>query len=171
MSQLSFNPSSVDVPAMSHEPVPPGRYTVVCEKTDVKPNKKNNGTILSLMFVIQDGEHKNRKIYENLNIQHENPKAEMIGQQMLAGLCRIAEIEHLSNTAQLHGIPIEIMISVQPGDDKYPARNRVKGFIRKVEQTGGIDLTKSRNPQPSTVASIKPSSTTSIRDLDDDIPF
>jgi hypothetical protein len=168
MAHLGFNPQAVEPPIPAGL-LPKGRYVVVCDNSEVKPNKKGTGHILMLVFIVTDGEFKKKKIFDYINIQNENKVAQRIGQQHLAGLCNALGITQLDNSHQLHGIPVEVEVGIQEAKDGWDAKNVIKGFIHKVAESGGIDLSSINTSQ----TEIKPMQGASgLSDLkDDDIPF
>lgn len=177
MAHLGFNPSSVEAPTPTGV-LPKGRYVVMCEKSEVKLTKKGTGHILLLVFVVTEGEYKKKKIYDYVNIQNENPVAQRIGQQHLAGFCHAVGITQLDNSFQLHGIPVEVEVGVREDKDGYGAKNIIRGFVKKVEQAGGgINLSQSSVPPHSenqVTSNIMPPPSApraNITDIDDDIPF
>lgn len=168
MAHLGFNPGAVE-PSTPTGLLPKGRYIVICEKSEVKPTKKGTGHILALQFVVQEGDYKKRKIFDNINIQNENHVAQRIGQQHLAAFCHAIGITQLDNSYQLHGIPVEIELGVQEAKNGWEAKNVIKGFIKKAEvnEANKIDLSAPIKPAPAPA----PAPVTSVTDLDDDIPF
>jgi hypothetical protein len=178
MAHLGFNPNSVE-PAVPKGLLPKGRYVVVCEKSEVKPTKKNTGHVLLLVFVVQEGDYKNKKIYDYINIQNENPMAQKLGQQHLAALCHAIGVVHLDNSYQLHGIPVEIDVAIKEATDGWEAKNIIRGFVKKAEDTSkGVNLSSFTSPEASPAPVAAPVSTPApyqpaknISDLDDDIPF
>jgi hypothetical protein len=166
MAHLGFNPTSVE-PPVPQGLLPKGRYVVVCDNSEVKPTKKGTGHILVLTFIVQEGEYKRKKIYDYINIQNENVVCQRIGQQHLAAFCHAVGISHLDNSAQLHGIPIEVEVSIQEAKDGWDAKNVIKGFVKKVEDKSGINLSNYTTPP---AAPITPSAT-GLNTMDDDIPF
>jgi hypothetical protein len=175
MAHLGFNPANVE-PPVPIGLLPKGRYIVACEKSEVKENKKGTGHILMLQFVIQEGEYKKKKIYDYINIKHNNHVAQRVGQQHLAGMCHALGITHLENSQQLHGLPLEVEIGIQEGKDGWESKNIIRGFVKKVADKSGVDLSAPMAPPPMPI-SIPPVTTpptpssTTLATMDDDIPF
>lgn len=128
MATLNFNASNVE-PATAYEILPKGKYLCVAIASEMKPTKNNTGEYLQITFEIVDGEHKGRKIFERLNIRNVNKTAENIAQQTLSALCRAVGVMQLTDSIQLHDIPVMLDISVEEGKGEYGPQNRIKGYM------------------------------------------
>lgn len=127
MTQLGYT-ANYDEPEQSFEVVPAGEYVVIISESDYVPNKKNTGMILKLTYDILDGPFKGQKIFENLNLQHENAQASVIAQKALNSICMAVGIQHVADTSQLHGIPLVLDISVRDSD-QYRKQNNIKKHL------------------------------------------
>jgi hypothetical protein len=173
MAHLGFNAAAIEPDlGPSKGILPKGKYVVICEKSEVKQTKKGTGHILALTFVVQEGEYTKRKIFDNINIQNENPVAQRIGQQHLAAFCHAVGIAQLDNSYQLHGIPVEVEVGIQPAKDGWEEKNVIKGFIQKAEITNaqGINLSQMAPLSPKPAAD-RAQIGGNLADLDSDIPF
>lgn len=112
----------------SYELLPKGKYLAMITFSEIKPNSKRTGDLLKLTFEIIDGAGKGRKVFESINVRHENKVAEKIGTEQLNALCLATNILHLQDSDQLHNIPLTIDVVIEPGRDGYDDQNRVKGF-------------------------------------------
>lgn len=126
MAGFSFDATNVQ-PSTSFGPLPAGTYIAQIVDSDVKPNKSGTGRYLALQFEILDGEFKNRRVFANLTVEHQNQQAQQIGQSQLSALCRAVNVLQLTDTAQLHGRPLRIKIKVST-DPQYGDRNEVTGY-------------------------------------------
>ena len=126
MASFSFDPSAVE-PPQSNSPIPAGTYLAHVTESDLKPLKSGNGMGLSLTFQILDGEHKNRKIWMNLNVQHSNPTAQQIGQSQLSALCHAVQVQKMRDTNELHGKPVKIKTKIRK-QDGYDEKTEITGF-------------------------------------------
>lgn len=127
MAQLGYT-ADPNQPEESFEIVPAGEYTTIIEASDYTPNKQGTGMILKLTYQIIDGEFKGRKIFENLNLQNENAQATQIAQRALNSICLAVGVQHVQDSAQLHGIPLIIDVSVKE-DAIYGKQNKIKKHI------------------------------------------
>jgi hypothetical protein len=132
MSFLSFNAEQV-APQAPMEPLPAGIYPAAIEDSEVVPTKSGTGQMLKLNWKVLDGEFKGRVVFDRINVQNQNPKAEEIGQRQLSTLCHAVGVLQLKDSAQLHGIPCMIKVSVRRDETgQYADQNEVKDY-RAVE--------------------------------------
>ena len=126
----AFDSNAVEPSApRENTPLPAGLYTVEITNADVKPLKSGNGTGLSLEFtVIDPAPHAKRKVWQNLNIQHNNAQAEQIGQAELSALCRVVGIPVLEDSDQLFQKILRIRTKVREAQGDYAARAEVAGY-------------------------------------------
>lgn len=127
MAQFNFDASTV-APQASTGPVPAGTYLTQIIESDVAPLKSGKGTGLKLTFEIIDGQQKGRRIWENLNIQHENEETQRIAQSQLSALCHAVNVIKLQDTAALHHKPVHIRVVVREAQGQYQASNNIKGY-------------------------------------------
>ena len=145
MAHFSFDASTV-APQAPTGPIPAGVYLAHCIESDVGPLKSGNGTGLKMTFEILDGQYKNRKVWENLNIQHTSEETQRIAQSQLSALCHAVNVIKLEDTAALHFKPVKIKVTVREAQGQYQASNNIKGY----ESAGGA--TPSFVPAPSEAA-------------------
>lgn len=153
MGNLDFDANGV--PPSSFEAIPIDDYTVAITESVIKDTKARDGKYIALTFEVLDGEYKGRKVWTNLNIQNPNPKAQQIGLGQLSEICRACGKMNISDTTQLHGIPIRIKVGHEEGRDGE-LRNTLKRTLWK-------ETTK-----PSLAAFAAP---TNAKIDDDDVPF
>lgn len=133
MAHFNFDASQV-APQTSSGPVPAGTYLAHITESDVQPLKSGKGTGLKLTFEIIDGPQKGRRIWDNLNIQHENEETQRIAQSQLSALCHAVNVIKLQDTAALHLKPVTIKVVVREAQGQYQASNNIKGY----ESAGGV---------------------------------
>jgi len=133
MAHFNFDASTV-APQASTGPVPAGTYLAQIIESDVAPLKSGKGTGLKLTFEIIDGQQKGRRIWENLNIQHENDETQRIAQSQLSALCHAVNVIKLQDTAALHHKPVHVRVVVREAQGQYQASNNIKGY----ESAGGV---------------------------------
>jgi hypothetical protein len=110
--------------------------------------KSGNGEGLKLTFEIIDGQHKGRKVYENLNIRHTSEDTQRIAQSQLSALCHAVNVIKLMDTAALHFKPVRINVTVREAVGQYKASNNIKGY----EAAGGGISAPATAPTPAPVA-------------------
>ena len=126
MAFFSFNAATV-APDVSRELIPAGTYNARIIESDVKPLKSGNGDGLSLTFEILDGPHAKRRIWASLNVKHNNPVAQNIGQQQLSSICHVTGVMNLQETSQLHNRPLKIRVKIRK-DEQYGDKNEIGGY-------------------------------------------
>lgn len=129
MVALSFNAAAVE-PNAGFEPLPAGWYNVRIVASELKPTSDGTGKYISLQFEVLDGQYANRRVFTNLNIENKNPTAVNIAYADLSAICRVCGVVDLQDTVQLHGIPLQIKVTIKPADEArgYDAGNNVKGY-------------------------------------------
>lgn len=132
MPAFSFDvDEAVARPARSYDPLPRGMYTAMIIESVIKPTKKGDGEYLALTFEIVDGDHSGRRLWQNLNLSNPNKQAEDIAREELNNICAAIGIPRgtkLTNTEQLHDIPITIDVGL---DAKDTTRNRIFAYVKK----------------------------------------
>lgn len=126
MASLNFDATAV-APQQSFSPVPAGVYAAQIVDSDLKDLKSGKGKGLSLTFSLLDDQFANRKIFANLNVQHENPQAQQIAQSQLSALCHAAGVVKLQDSSQLHNKPIRIRVKIRT-QDGYEPKNEISGY-------------------------------------------
>lgn len=133
MAQLgaTFDATAVD-PSAPFEVIPAGKYPVQIVASDMRPTKDGSGSYLWLELEILDGEQKGRKVYDRLNLDNQNQQAVEIAQRALSAICHATGKLHVSDSEDLHYIPMVATVRVRPGrvvDGKeYSASNEVRGY-------------------------------------------
>ena len=113
MALFNFDATAVKPQETSFSPIPAGNYLALVTSSEMKLLKSGNGTGLSLQLQIVDGQYANRRIFANINVQHNNPKAENIDQGELSQLCHAVGILQLKDTSELHNIPVTIKVKIR----------------------------------------------------------
>lgn len=127
MASLSFS-ADPTMTTSSYELLPKGKYLCMAIASELKGNKAGTGEYLQITFEVIDGQGKGRKIFDRLNIRNANKVAEKIAMEQLNALCLATGVLHLTDSEQLHNIPVVLTIDIEPGKDGYEDQNRVKGY-------------------------------------------
>lgn len=130
MANLGREFDADTVPAADpHELIPDGVIvTVVLDKSDLKPTKKADGHYLACEFVVIDGPYEGKRIFDNMNIDNPNQQAVAIAERQLASLCSATGKLRVSDSDELHGIPVKAKIGIEPGKNGYESKNKIKSF-------------------------------------------
>lgn len=125
MTILDLKLTTADAEATEFAPIPVGEYKVIIQSTTQMNESTgvegfrttaSGGTAIPVVFVILEGEHKEKKIFDNLNIVNDNPVAMSIAKRRLAQITIAAGIrpEDLKDTNQLHGKIIKVSTIIEP---------------------------------------------------------
>lgn len=98
--QESFDPNSVKAQA-DFEVLPAGKYPVLIEKAEVQPTKAGNGHFIYLEMLITDGQAKDRKLFDRINIDNPSEKCVEIGFRCLAALGQALGLQSITDSNQL----------------------------------------------------------------------
>ena len=123
---INFDANTVE-PTTPFEPVPNDTYRAHIIASEVKPTKERTGQYLQLEWEILDGPYKGRKLWDRLNIVNQNATAQQIAQSALSAICHAAGVLRVSNSAQLHHIPMMIKVVIKQ-DKGYDPRNEIKSY-------------------------------------------
>lgn len=142
MAQLSFNANEVK-PNEPMGPVPEGQYVVQIVESEMKATKSGNGRYLALTLKIQEGEYKDRKIFDNLNIENQSATAQQIARGNLSAICHAVGTMNIQDSQQLHNLPFLVDVKCKKGTDgngNETMNNDIKGYhSRSKVQTVPVD--------------------------------
>ena len=124
----SFDATSVE-PTTAHELMPAGKYRAQIVESEMRVTKNGMGQFLWLMLDILEGEHKGRKIFDQLNLVNPNPTTVEIAQRTLSAICHATGKMHVSDSEELHLIPMTIQVGVKPPKDGYGERNTIRYLV------------------------------------------
>lgn len=128
MAYMHFDSSQI-APQDDITPIPAGTYNAVIEDSEVTPTKAGTGQVLRLTWRVLDGPYINRKVWDRINVQNQNPTAEQIGQRALSSICHATGVLQFQDTSQLHGIPVQIKVSIRKDQTgQYSDSNEVKAY-------------------------------------------
>ncbi len=97
-----FDTNTVE-PQGDFEVIPPGKYPVSIDKSEVKQTKKQDGHYLEVAMTVLDGEFRNRKLWDRINIQNPSKQCTEIGRRKLSALGRATGVTYISNENQFLG--------------------------------------------------------------------
>jgi hypothetical protein len=102
-----------------HEPsgdfalVPAGKYVCQIAEASVRPTKARNGYYVKVMLKILEGEHANRVLYDNINIDNPSEKCTQIGLSQLSALGRAIGVDSLQSVSQISGQTVAASVRVK----------------------------------------------------------
>lgn len=123
MSNLGFSidPNDPELEEQERGPIPPGRYKVVITSCTSEVNKKRTGKLLTMELALIDRPFRGRKLYDRLNISHENELAQRIGRSRLASYAKATKfVGLLTNTDVFLGkiLGVQVVVSKDKGDER-----------------------------------------------------
>ena len=134
MAQLNFNAAEIDT--TSRDAIPSGTYEAVVTDSEMRATKSGTGMGINLTFeILSDGPAKGRKVFAWINYENASAKAQQIGREELASLCKAVGVVELDDTVQLHNLPLLITVGVDRND---PTRNVVKKYAAKAAATASV---------------------------------
>ena len=127
----TFDASQVPPDTGSMDPVPAGAYPVIIVETDVATAKSLKGDVLKFEAEIRTTEFEGQKIFGNLNIRHDNPKAQSIGQAQLSAICHAIGLLHpITDSAELHDQIFAVRAKLTPAQGEYKAKNEITKYMK-----------------------------------------
>ena len=93
----------------------------------MKDTKAGTGKYLSLGFKCIEGNQKGMMVFTNLNLVNPNEVAVNIANQDLKRICTAVGKKSITDSSELHGIPLVIKVAVRDDDDPYPG-NDIKRY-------------------------------------------
>ena len=123
-----FDASTLPTGGGDYAPLPDGWYQAEIESAELKDTRAGTGKYINVRYRIQGPTHENRVVFDIMNINNPNPKAEEIGRQSMGDLMRAIGRNRISDTDQMIGGQCEIKLKTQPAKDGYDARNKVAGW-------------------------------------------
>ena len=124
----TFDASTVE-PTTAFEILPPGQYLVQVVASEMRVTRDGLGQYLYLELDILEGPYAGHKLFDRLNLVNPNPDAVQIAQRSLSALCRAAGRMQVSNSEQLHLIPIRVDVKVRPPKGEYGESNSIRYVV------------------------------------------
>ncbi len=109
-------------------PIPVGDYLAEITKSTMETTKNGKGQYLKLEYKVLAGEHAGRVFWSNLNLVNDNAQTVEIAQKELATICKAAGKVVISDSGELHGIPMMVKLGIKKGDGQYLDQNTVKNY-------------------------------------------
>ena len=137
-------------------PIPKGWYSAQIIEASCKAAQMNpNNTYMLAVFEVIEGEHKGRKIFQNITLTNQNQQAVEIGQRLLTDICNALESGPLKNLEVLQHKPMKVRVGIQPDKSgMYSDRNQIT-------QVRSYDFVPKRGGSPASVTAPSPQPTIS----------
>jgi len=144
-------------PSDPREILPRAWYTAMVVESDVADTSSGKGKVAKFTWEIVEGPHQGRRVFQNVNVINENPKAQEIGQRELAAIREGCGKTMVRDTSELHNIPCQIYVKIRPADGQFPEKNEIAG-VRKVGAPAGSPVPTQQQQQGAA-----PAATTTFR--------
>jgi hypothetical protein len=125
----TFDASSVE-PSSGYDVLPPGKYLAQIVASEMRATKDGHGQYLYMEVDVLDGKYAGRKLFDRLNLVNSNPDAVQIAQRTLSSICRAVGKLQVSNSEQLHLIPLIADVRVRPPKGMYGESNSIRYLPR-----------------------------------------
>lgn len=126
--------------------IPDAWYHSVIESAELRTTKDGTGKYISVRFSIIGSNYANRSVFANLNIVNKSQAAETIGREELGKIMRACGMETITDTDELIGAPIEIMVKSKK-DPGYDERNIIADY-RPISTSAPVDMPKIPSTNP-----------------------
>ena len=141
----NFNANEVD-PSTTFDPIAAGKYVAVITESEMKATKDGKGSYLELVFTVVEGEHKERKVWDRLCLNHPKAETVKIARSNLSAICRAVGVMQPRDSLELHNIPLQITVKVKKRQDTGELTNEVRGYAKKEAAAGQPQQNTSNTP-------------------------
>jgi hypothetical protein len=139
---LNFDATTVE-PSAPIDVIPAGKYVAQIVNSEMRDTKSGSGQYLWLEIDIMDGQYKGRKLWDRLNLVNSNPQAAEIANRTLSAICHATGKMHITDSEQVHYIPMLIKVAVRPsGVDKSGVQREAQNEIKGYEKVEGFSSSK-----------------------------
>ena len=127
MSSLgqTFDATAVE-PLGTYEVLPPGKYLVQIVASEMRVTKDGRGQYLYLELDVLEGKYSGRKLFDRLNLVNANADTVEIAKRTLSSICRAVKMLQVSNSEQLHLVPMIADVRVRPPNGQYGESNSMR---------------------------------------------
>lgn len=120
---MSFDANTVE--PSDRSALPAGDYTVMITASEWKDSKAG-AQYLALTLQVVDGPHKGRFLWDTLNLNHPKQYVLAIAQQTLSAICRATGHMAISDSEELHNIPVVVRVAYIEAKNGFDEKNQIK---------------------------------------------
>ena len=120
----AFDATGIE-PTTAYEILPAGKYRAQIVESEMRVTKNGMGKYLWLMLDILEGPQQGRKVFDQLNLVNANPTTVEIAQRTLSAICHATGKMHVSDSEELHLIPMTIQVKIRPPKNGYGESNAI----------------------------------------------
>lgn len=107
--------------------LPAGDYLMQVTESKIEATKAGTGKMLVLTLEILDGQYAGRKLWDRLNIENPNPKAEEISLISLKHLCESCGKPGVNDSEELHLTPFKAKVGIRKDKTgQYSDQNSIR---------------------------------------------
>ena len=152
----SFDATGVE-PLTPLEVLPAGRYAVQIVASEMRVTRNGDGQFLWLMLDILDGPYQGRKLFDQLNLVNQNATTVEMAQRTLSSICHATGQLQVTDSDQLHLVPMTVSVTVEPPKNGYGEKNRLRYLVPDAAAKQPLrTVSPARPPQPAPTASPPP---------------
>ena len=118
-------------PTSTFDAIPAGKYLAAITDSEMRTTKNGSGSYLQFAFTVLEGEHKNRVLWARLNLENPNATAVRMAQSELSAICHAVGVMQPRDSAELHNLPLTIVVKCKKREDTGELTNEVKGYERR----------------------------------------
>ncbi len=130
----TFDATDID-PLQPFENLLAGTYRAQIVESEMRATRNGQGQYLWLMLDILEGEYQGRKLFDQLNLINPSPQTVEMAKRSLSAICHATDRIAIADSEELHLIPMEIVVTVEPPKNGYGARNRIR-YVAKKKDAG-----------------------------------
>ena len=146
----TFDATDID-PLQPFENLPAGTYRAQIVESEMRATRNGQGQYLWLMLDILEGAYQGRKLFDQLNLINPNPQTVEMAKRSLSAICHATGRIAIADSEELHLMPMEIVVTVEPPKNGYGARNRIR-YVAKKKDAGTANPPARPTPAAAPVA-------------------
>ena len=120
----AFDATGIE-PTTGYDVLPAGKYRAQIVESEMRVTRNGMGQFLWLMLDIIEGQYQGRKLFDQLNLVNSNPQTVEIAQRTLSAICHATAKMHVSDSEEVHLIPMTIQVKIRPPKNGYGESNAV----------------------------------------------
>lgn len=127
-----FDANKVE-PQSVREIIPAGDYLAIIADSEKVETKARDGYMIKMKLqIIEEGQYKNRTLFDNLNLWNKSEQAVQIAQSTLSAICHAVGVLQPKDTSQLHNKPLCIVVKTGKYNDN--PTNSIAGYKNAAER-------------------------------------
>ncbi len=111
-------------PESGRGPIPTADYRLMIVDSKETVSKNSGNKMIELTFEVIEGNFKGSKVWHYLNLWHPSQQTAQIAQAQLSSICHATGRLQVTDTQQLHNIPMVCRVEHEAAD---PAKNKREG--------------------------------------------